>query len=268
VTTAIPQANWNIDKGDGTGPSGITLDTSRAQIFWIDFEWLGVGRVRFGIFYHGVPIPLHQINFANEVGSTSVYMSTPALPLSLEIENDGTGQAATLECICSSVLSEGGQLLQGAARSVSRGNTGLAISNAALVPLISIRAKDGLDCQTINIIGINAVTTTNNAVFRWALVLNPTITAPDDPVWVPVPNSSVEYSTARTQANGITDGTFIEEGYVSNDVRGVAIRPSSFIGIGKRLLASSPRDQFVLAVQNISGANNTYFGALQFEESV
>ncbi len=48
-TGYVAQANWNVDKLDGTGPSGktINLTTSpKAQILFMDFEWLGVGTVR------------------------------------------------------------------------------------------------------------------------------------------------------------------------------------------------------------------------------
>ena len=41
--TRVPQSTWNGDKLDGTGASGFTLDMTKAQILWMDFEWLGVG---------------------------------------------------------------------------------------------------------------------------------------------------------------------------------------------------------------------------------
>jgi len=44
--TRVPQYQWNGDKLDGTGHSGLTLDTSKAQILWTDVEWLGLGTVR------------------------------------------------------------------------------------------------------------------------------------------------------------------------------------------------------------------------------
>jgi len=48
----IAQTNWNIDNLTGTGGknniSNIDLDPTKSQIFLIDLEWLGVGRVRVG----------------------------------------------------------------------------------------------------------------------------------------------------------------------------------------------------------------------------
>ena len=48
VETKVARTSWNVDKLDGTGPSGITIDITKAQIFWMDLEWLGVGNVRMG----------------------------------------------------------------------------------------------------------------------------------------------------------------------------------------------------------------------------
>ena len=45
----IPQSAWNIDKMDGTGPSGITVDLSKMQMFYIDYTWYGAGFIRWGL---------------------------------------------------------------------------------------------------------------------------------------------------------------------------------------------------------------------------
>ena len=51
--TVVPQTEWNIDKLDGTGISGLTLDISKSQILWMDIEWLGLGTVRVGFVING-----------------------------------------------------------------------------------------------------------------------------------------------------------------------------------------------------------------------
>lgn len=111
VTTSVAQDDWNGDRLDGTGPSGKTLDASKAQIWWCDLEWLGVGSVRMGFMIDGAFIAIHT--FYNANNSTSVYMTTPNLPLRYEIANDGTGGASTLETICSTVISEGELIVLG-----------------------------------------------------------------------------------------------------------------------------------------------------------
>lgn len=48
IDTKIPQSQWNIDRCDGTGPSGYNLDLSRMQMFYIDYSWYGAGFIRWG----------------------------------------------------------------------------------------------------------------------------------------------------------------------------------------------------------------------------
>lgn len=45
----IPQSSWNLDKMDGTGPSGYNIDLSKMQMFYIDYSWYGAGFVRWGL---------------------------------------------------------------------------------------------------------------------------------------------------------------------------------------------------------------------------
>jgi hypothetical protein len=101
----VAQAAWNLDKLDGTGPSGITLDLTKAQILVIDFQWLGVGRVRVGFDIGGVVHYAHEFLHANSV--TAVYMQSATLPIRAELVT-GAAVAATMRIICASVQSEGG----------------------------------------------------------------------------------------------------------------------------------------------------------------
>jgi len=84
----IKQADWNGDKLDGTGPSGITLDITKAQILWMDLEWLGVGSVRMGFVIDGQFILCHTFQHANII--TSTYIKTASLPLRYDITTTGS----------------------------------------------------------------------------------------------------------------------------------------------------------------------------------
>lgn len=48
VDTKVAQENWNIDKADGTGPSGFRLDKTKIQMTYLDYSWYGAGKIRFG----------------------------------------------------------------------------------------------------------------------------------------------------------------------------------------------------------------------------
>ena len=49
VDTIIPQASWNVDPLDGTGPSGLTLNLALGNIFQITFTWYGYGVIEFNV---------------------------------------------------------------------------------------------------------------------------------------------------------------------------------------------------------------------------
>jgi hypothetical protein len=104
----VYQADWSLDKMDGDGRSGITLDLSKSQICIMDIEWLGVGRVRVGFVTGGIIHYVHEFLNANSV--TAPYMTTANLPVRYEIRNTAAAAASsTLKQICCEVESEGGQ---------------------------------------------------------------------------------------------------------------------------------------------------------------
>lgn len=83
IDTRVPQSQFNIDKCDGTGPSGYNLDLSKMQMFYIDYTWYGAGYIRWGfrtvkgeIFY------VHKI--ANNNVNPMAYMRSGNLPARYE----------------------------------------------------------------------------------------------------------------------------------------------------------------------------------------
>ena len=44
----IKQSDWNLDKCDGTGPSGYNINLAKMQMFYIDYSWYGAGAIRYG----------------------------------------------------------------------------------------------------------------------------------------------------------------------------------------------------------------------------
>lgn len=209
VDVSVNQADWNLDKLDGTGISGITLDTSKAQIFVIDFEWLGVGSARFGFVINGMIIYCHEMLNANVL--STVYMSTPNLPLRYEIANDGSGEAATLVHICTTVISEGGQEQIGVVLSASNGNVHVDANAAGTIyACLGLRLKSThLSASIINLfMTMMGVTATDN--FHWQLLLNPTVAGTF--AFNDITNSACQLATGAT-ANTISGGTLINSGY-------------------------------------------------------
>jgi hypothetical protein len=139
VNTEISQTDWNVDRLDGTDTSKITLDLSKQQIFFIDYQFLGAGRIRYGFCINGDFYYCHQIFNANVL--TTLYSQTATLPVRAEILNTGSS-ASTLEMTCVSVSSEGAEFNGGVLRSVSTGVVYRNVSGTGVnFPLISIRKR-------------------------------------------------------------------------------------------------------------------------------
>lgn len=264
VDTRVPQSSWNVDKLDGTGSSGITFDDTKSQILFIDFEWLGVGRIRYGFFIDGKPYLCHEINNANNLDV--VYMSKPNLPIRTEISNDGTGSAATLEEICATVISEGGQENTGAVRTQGRGVTTIDnVSTSDFTPVISVRLKSGYESETINLENLSVLCATNTN-FEWTVHLNPTIQGTDNASWSAVPNSSIEYDISRDNTNNFAENTGIriQGGLGSNAIDVIQANLDNALRLGANIAGT--RDQIVVGVRSVSGATNDFLGTLTWRE--
>jgi hypothetical protein len=106
LNSHVHQADWNIDKLDGTGLSGFSLDITKGNFYFLDFAWLGVGPVRFGVLGpQGKRIVAHI--FENPNANLGAYMQTASLPVRIENYNTGiTSGTSELKSICTAVYSE------------------------------------------------------------------------------------------------------------------------------------------------------------------
>jgi hypothetical protein len=135
----VDLTNWNIERFDGSmdeyNQSGITIDWTKSQILVVDYQWLGVGRVRVGFVIDGIVYYCHQFTHSNKV--TEVYMHQPSLPCRWEIENKGISSSnSQLMVICGSVYCEGADLESGFTRSTSTDGTLITLT-ANTNPLIN-----------------------------------------------------------------------------------------------------------------------------------
>lgn len=109
VETRVAQTDWNGDKLNGTGLSGYNILTAltNVNVYWIDYQWLGAGRVRFGVFApDGSRITCHI--FQNAGQHVLPYMRTGTLPVAFENINTGaTGSSSELRAVCAGVYTEG-----------------------------------------------------------------------------------------------------------------------------------------------------------------
>lgn len=242
------QANWNMDKLDGSGPSGKTVDWSKAQILMIDFQWLGVGGVRFGFEVDSTMVYVHEFLHAGMVDS--VYMHNGTQPIRYEIRS--TGGTGIMCQICSSVASEGGAQKTGITTAIDTNGTLISCAAAAIQMLLAVRIDpDNPDVQLL-IEKLYALNTAANTSYRWVLLWNPTIAG--TPNWVQVAGSPVEVWRNTGTNITMTGGTALDSGYTSRDNRQTneTTAPSVHPGMS---IAGVP-DILALGIESIGGTSS------------
>jgi hypothetical protein len=256
-TRTVNQADWNGDKLNGTGVSGFTLDPSKSQILYMDFEWLGVGSVRCGFVINGQIIICHTFNNANDLDK--VYMTTAILPIRYEIENTAdTASASTLTQICSTVISEGGYE-QKSALSWARRTTTLTGVTTTFVPLVSIQLKSASLGAVVLPSIFKALPIGSTLEYEIALVKNPTLT-----------NASFTSNTTNVNldvsATAMTGGTIVDLTYVSSSNQGTGTATGDVeYNFDQQLGVSlgGVSDIFTLSARTISGTDDI-IGSLSY----
>lgn len=200
----VNQEDWNLDIMDGGGPSGVKLDMTKAQILFIDLQWLGVGRVRVGFDVDGKLYYVHEFLHANNI--SLVYMATANLPIRGEIENIGVaGSTTTMRQICASVISEGGfESERGLQFAAARPAAVLSVTTRR--PVLTLRARttgpNGVrNTGQILLRAFDVMALTNSCLVE--IVLNGTLGG-TAAVWTPrdASYSLAEFDIAATTISG------------------------------------------------------------------
>lgn len=267
-SVSAARADWNIDKLDGSGPSGKTMVLSGTNIFVIDFEWLGVGRVRYGAVIDGELCYCHQIN---NTGKAGVYMKTPNHPVRAEIRQTSVAPASgSMKIICSTVIAEGGSDFSGVARSIDSGG----YPGADAVPAGARRAILGARLQYNKLDSVNQIlnagvmcvnfSANTQSPFKYELVLNPANIGAG--TWADITESNFQSWTDGTTGASLTGGTVLVTGFGS---QGTSIDLGTFslqkfLRLGCTI--AGKRDELYLVVTPLA-TNDGVYGSLSFIES-
>ena len=267
TSTRIPQSGWNVDKLDGSGPSGITLDITKAQILFMDIEWLGLGTVRTGFVINGQFVPCHYFHHANLIDST--YITTAALPLRYEIENKAaTSGPSKLKQVCSTVISEGGYELRGLQQAASIPiNAPITFAAAnTYYPIVSIKLRtDRLDAIVI-MTALSILGDGDNKNYNWQVRASGTTTGGQ---WLSAgADSAVLYNINGTSFAG---GRILASGYVSSNNQSSPsvdiLKEALFkFQLERNYFTSTPYELTLVAAANSSSGSTGMYASMDWEE--
>lgn len=217
--SSVVQSLWNFDKFDGNGPSGLTVNNySKAMIFAIDQEWLGIGRVRFGFFINGVFNVCHVFNHSgmglpSSTAITTPYTKTAKLPIRYEISNTAS-QNGEMRMICSTVLSEGGYNPTGLLFSIGM-STSKTLNTSTFIPLISLKLRDAEPYNRKSILlKIANIYNDIDTGIIWKLYMLPSKSDLNGTTWTSInsENSIAEYNVDSTTVT-LTNAVLLNTGY-------------------------------------------------------
>ena len=268
VDETFAQAAWNMDTLDGdddaANPSGVTADFTKTQIFVIDFQWLSVGRVRFGIEIGGRILYVHEDRHANVIAIP--WASTPNLSVRYQMVTTSSSGVCSLRVICSSVVVEGATDNVGIVHRVS--TAGAAVTSAAentLYALVGLRLKATHLGATIQMLQAVIQIQTSSEFIEWVLLFNPTVAGTF--TYSNLANSAVQKALGAT-ANTVTGGTNIGGGYAETGNQGGGSGGANLLSeqaLGAAI--DGTVDEIVLAFRPIGGVSAANVeGALVWRE--
>lgn len=217
--TRVPQSNWNVDRFDGTGPSGFTIQKNTPSLLFIERQWLGIGVVRMGTFYDTLFLVCHV--FQNR-SYNMPYTHLNKLPIRYEIEKvaGGSPALAVAASICASSHIGAEYIPYGRIYSLPANlifDT-VRIGITDLRPVLLIRLQQQFCRATFKVKDIELYGSQPGA---YSVFLNPVLDGiPSDITWIPHPNrgSMVEYAyfpSGTTSTRTVSGGTCIRSGFFS-----------------------------------------------------
>jgi len=178
VDTWIAKTSWNVDKLDGTGPSGMTLDPTKGNLYMIEYDTSGYGTVSFIVNCTGgttTPVTVHRVDFGNTLTAPGILNA--CLPCAAISTNTTNTSAKTISVTGFSAYVHGDVQHVGNRQCTESTKT---VTTATYVPVITLRNKATFNSiSNTSGVFLNSMTVANNGnrVAIISLYDSPTLTS-------------------------------------------------------------------------------------------
>jgi len=194
-----PSTSWQNDNFD---PNDINWEMT--NLMMVDYQWLGVGRMRFGLNIGGKTIYFTEHNCANE--EANVYMSSPNQPIRYEIRQVGIG-SGYFDMICSQTSTEGALNGLYSTVGIQHSSTATLSTSGTKYPYIGYRLRSGYEAITSQFNSLSILNTSNDN-YLVTIEFNPTLSS--TPSWSNITNSPIQYSLGTGSSTITSDGYIIK----------------------------------------------------------
>jgi hypothetical protein len=259
---SISKNNWDTD---------IDIDVSKTQLMFIDFQWLGVGRIRFGFVSKDEYIICHTVYNSNL--RDEVFMSSPNLPIRFEISSVSQNTGGYIDQICSTVISEGGYSESG--REWSYGTqTAKSVASGATEAILSIRLTNTYNGyknrMTVEMKDIDILSEDDNIYYELRKIDQSSDISSN---WTDIETDESGVSYSDTTNVSVVSGSVISTGYVTGGNRKGATG-----GLGSdeptntkqnyitQNYDSTDSQAYLLVCKNIGSSSTNVYGSLSWKE--
>lgn len=139
IDIGIPKAAWSGDRLDGSGGvnnlSGALYDASKNNIWWIDFQFLSAGVIRWGTYINGVKVTCHEEGNYN--ARSTPWASNTSLSFGFAQVNTGvTASSSEMTVFCAVVTNEGYDEFD---KNMLSFSSDVTLTTTSFVPVLSYR---------------------------------------------------------------------------------------------------------------------------------
>jgi hypothetical protein len=233
TNTFITSGSFNVDRLDGLGPSGMTLDPQKGNVYQISYQYLGYGNAMFAVEdpETGKMTPMHMIKNAN--ARTTPVLKDPNVSILATSANTGGTDSKVLKTASMAAFNEG--IVRFLDPRFSEEFTFASVNESGYVPLALLKSARVVDDQSnfgeFDLTQLNASNSTNNKTLFVGLFLNAEVTGDVNYEYVDEDNSIVAYASLDPSVNTITNVANLRPFY------SIAIPPQSSLAVDLTELA-------------------------------
>ncbi len=262
VENRVSRDNWNGDKLDGTGPSGITVPPGKIQMIKFEYEWYGAGSVSISFIIDNHRHTIHTFHTANRESQS--WAATPFFPARMEIKNISATAESYLTLYSTSFAMEATSTILGVPKITGIPLPGLNLATAfTYVPTVSIRLKSD-QLNAVAFLEEVQAFTVDNSFLTFRIYKNATLSNGGTLTWTDFMStgSSVQ---VNTNATSFTGGEVVALGVVP--LNGTPYMLDGNTGVFQigRTSMGTVSDVFTLALSPAKN-NVTALGTLRWRE--
>jgi hypothetical protein len=192
TTFSAATSSWSTTDYDVTN-----INWSKTQLMFVDFQWLGVGRVRFGLVIDGQFKLFTAATGTNNLNN--VYMKSPNQPIRYEIRSVSGGAAGTFNMICSQISLEGSINSLQKSSSVTAFTAQTKSTAYVTYPILGYRLNSNYEGANITLSDIQSLNITNPSKADYLITVqyNPTLSSSSS--WTDISNTPIQYALSTGQ---------------------------------------------------------------------